>query len=119
MENVETNSASRVNLASLLLGLVAGVTATVLFATYNERRFKRVTQTTRAVGDRTGELLDGVETRMLERADEIVDSARDGVKQLSKDTRHAVNSATKSVEATVDRMADSAQRMIDAPAHEG
>ena len=53
MENVETNSASRVNLASLLLGLVAGVTATVLFATYNERRFKRVTQTTRAVGDRT------------------------------------------------------------------
>ncbi|MBI5705692.1 MAG: YtxH domain-containing protein [Armatimonadetes bacterium] len=112
MDHQETTMGERFNITSLLLGVATGIVATVLFATYDERRFKRVTRSTRAAGNRTGEYLSDFDDNLRERADDMVDSARNGVRKVGKSARHAVDSAARSAEDSADRLADSAHRAI-------
>ena len=102
----------------MLVGLGTGIAATILFATYNERKFKRVTERTRNMGSRTGEYLHNVEDNVLGKADDLIESARTRALRAAKGTRDAVNNSTHSAEESVNRLADSAHKSIEAHMNE-
>ena len=94
----QQNSSHGVHLGSLLIGLAAGVAGTLLFATYNERGFRKAVDKTRELGDRAEDYVGNVTGNMRERAGSMMEHAQHGIETAGKKVREVVDNATHKVE---------------------
>jgi hypothetical protein len=84
-QNEENNGAS---FAPFILGVVAGVVGTLIFATYYEDKFQMAVSKTREIGDKAGDVAGDVKEKVVEKARNVGDAAQEQmgkVKQKAQD----------------------------------
>src|SRR5262245_59620552 len=95
-----------IHLGSLLLGVAAGVAGTLLFATYNERSFRKAVDKTRELSDRAEDYVGNVTGNMRQRAGSMMESAQHGIESAGQKVREVVDNATHKVEEVAQNVTD-------------
>ena len=84
-------------MASVLVGVAAGIAGTILYATYREREFNRIVSKTREISDNSSQYIGDVGHSIKEKAVAMVDSAEHAVSNISKSVH---NMADKKLTST-------------------
>jgi hypothetical protein len=87
---MEHNSNGGLHWSSLIVGLAAGVVGTILFATYNKRRFAMATDKVQELTDRSTHYVGDVAHNVRDKASGMIETAADGVKNLGESVKKAV-----------------------------
>lgn len=99
----QNNSSHGLNLASVLVGVAAGIAGTIIYAAYREREFNRVVSKTREMGDRSTEYIGNVGESIKDRANSVADTVREKAVAIVDSAETAVSKVSKSVHEIADK----------------
>lgn len=91
------------SLASVLVGVAAGIAGTIIYAAYREREFNRVVSKTREMGDRSTEYIGNVGGNIKEKANAVVDTVKEKAVSVVDSAEAAVSNISKSVHDIADK----------------
>ncbi len=91
------------HLASVLVGVAAGIAGTILYAAYREREFNSVVSRTREMGDRSTEYIGNVGENIKEKASAVVDTVKEKAVAVVDSAESAVSNLSKSVHNMADK----------------
>ena len=100
-EQHESNNG--LSLASVLVGVAAGIAGTIIYAAYREREFNRVVTKTREMGDHTTEYIGNVGGNIKEKASAAVDTVREKAVAVVDGAESVVANLSKSVHDMADK----------------
>lgn len=90
-------------MASVLVGVAAGIAGTIIYAAYREREFNSVVSRTREMGDRSTEYISNVGENIKEKATAVVDTVKEKAAAVADSAESAVSNLSKSVHNMTDK----------------